>query len=65
MWNPTKEEIGKWFETKLDEFPTGEIGDQHINVNKWLQQYIFYEVYEIYLLSLEFLQNGFKISTEN
>ena len=46
FWNPSKEEIQKWVETKEKEFAKIENINPRLSVKDWLQRYIFANLHE-------------------
>ena len=49
FWNPSKEEIQKWVESKEKEFTERENRNPRLSVEDWLQRYIFTNLHESFL----------------
>jgi hypothetical protein len=47
MWRPTKEDIREWLNTKEIEFAVDQNHNIIINVEEWLQRYVFTNFHEI------------------
>jgi len=45
-WNPTKKDITQGFKQKEHDFASKEIGYKMHSMEKWLQKYIFSELYK-------------------
>ena len=50
MWRPSKEDIGHWLEAKGHEFSINQNNNLQINLDKWLQRYVFIELHEIFFV---------------
>ena len=46
FWNPSKEEIQQWVESKQKEFAERENRNPRLSVEDWLQRYIFTNLHE-------------------
>ena len=47
FWNPSKEEIEQWVNSKEKEFIERENINPQLSVEDWLQRYIFTDLHEI------------------
>ena len=47
-WTPTKKEIKKWIDQKLNKFVAQENQNPCLSKEKWLQKYLYIEVHEVF-----------------
>lgn len=53
-WNPTKKEIEEWLDKKIHKFATQENRTLQVSDKKWLDRYVYMEIYEIFFTSFPF-----------
>lgn len=50
MWTPTQKEIEEWLEKKELEFATKENRNSNCDAQRWLQNYIHFDLHEIFFV---------------
>ena len=48
LWHPTKKEIEDWLDSKTLAFAQEEIARTRLSVEKWIDEYIYSDIYEIF-----------------
>ena len=48
MWNPTKNEIEDWLESKMLTFAQEESAGSQLSIKKWVDEYIYSYIHEIF-----------------
>lgn len=51
FWNPSKEEIESWVESKEKEFVEKENKNPRLSAEDWLQRYVFIDLHEVFFAS--------------